>query len=479
MTPKMKRRDFLKFAGVAGLAAAFPAPAFAQVQNANSKLNIACIGIGSRGAANVDGVSGENIVALCDTDANTLGRGGERFPNAKLFRDYRKMYDEIEKEIDAVVVSTPDHTHAAPSITGMKLGKHCFCEKPLTHNVKEVRDMMAIAREKNLATQMCTQIHAEANYRRVVELVRANAVGTISEVHVWCGSRWGGRPFSTETPEVPAHIDWDLWLGPAPERPYHPQYFGGAWRCYWAFGNGTIGDMACHYMDLPFWALGLRLPSTVEAFSETAPTPEVAPAQLRVEYTFAAGRGRGGVGGFGSGGGDGAAQRPTGAGPGGGFGGAGGAAQRPADAGAGAGQQRPTITLNWYDGGLKPSILRERELPDWGNGVLFVGTEGMLMADYGQRVLFPQAKFADYQAPAQTIPNSVGHHREWINACKTGSQPTCNFGYSGPLAETVLLGAVAFRTGKKLEWDAQNMRATNAPEADRLLSRTYRRGWEV
>ncbi|MCL2711439.1 MAG: Gfo/Idh/MocA family oxidoreductase [Planctomycetaceae bacterium] len=495
MTHKIKRRDFLKVAGVTGLVAAFPAPAFAQAQNANSKLNVACIGTGGQGGYSLGGVSGENVVALCDTDANTLGRTAERFPQAKQFRDYRKMYDEIEKEIDAVTVCTPDHTHAAPSILGMKLGKHCYCEKPLAHNVKEVRDMMAIAREKNLATQMGTQIHAEANYRRVVELVRANAIGTINEVHVWCGSRWGGRPFSTETPAVPANLDWDLWLGPAPVRPYNPQYFGGAWRCYWAFGNGTLGDMACHYMDLPFWALGLRLPTTVEAFCETPATPEVAPAQLRVEYTFAAGRGRGGIGGFGSGGGDGAAQRPTGAGPtgagpGGGVGagaaqrpagggaGAGGAAQRPAGAG-GAGQQRPAITLNWYDGGLKPSILKEKELPDWGSGVLFVGSDGMLMADYGQRILFPREKFANYQAPAETIPNSVGHHREWINACKTGSQPTCNFNYSGPLAETVLLGAVAFRTGKKLEWDAQNMRATNVPEADQYLSRTYRQGWEV
>ena len=478
MTVQMKRRDFLKTAGatsvaIGGLLSAFPAPAFAQEQNVNSKLNVACIGIANRGGANVDGVKGENIVALCDIDENYLNAGKERFAGAKLFRDYRKMYEEIEKDIDAVVVSTTDHTHGPASIMGMKLGKHCYCEKPLAHNVKEVRDMMAIAREKGLATQMGTQIHAENNYRRVVELVRAQAVGTIKEVHVWCGSRWGGRPFSTETPEVPANIDWDIWLGPAEERPYNPQYFGGAWRCFWAFGNGTLGDMACHYMDLPFWALNLRRPKTVEAFSEEKPTAEVAPGQLRVEYVFPAIEPRSGM-------------RPrTGDQP------RGETPRRrpesqqsrsetqPRRGGFGGMQPRPEITLNWYDGGLKPALLKEENLPEWGAGVAFVGEGGILMADYGRWLLFPQDKFADYQAPEKTIPDSVGHHQEWINACKTGSRTTCNFNYSGPLAETVLLGSVAFRTQKKLEWDAENMKATNCPEADQYLSRVYRKGWEV
>ena len=440
MTRNVKRRDFLKLTAAGGLLSVFPTPAFAQQQNANSKLNIACIGIGGMGNANLNEVRSENIVALCDVNVDQLNDKKEHFPQAKLFQDYRKMYDEIEKEIDAVVVSTPDHNHAPASILGMKLGKHCYCEKPLAHNVKEVRDMQAVAQEKKLATQMGTQIHAGDNFRRVVELVKAKAVGTIKEVHVWCGSRWGGRPFSTDTPPVPANIDWDIWLGPAEERPYHPQYFGGAWRCFWAFGNGTLGDMACHYMDLPYWALDIRLPKTVEAFSATPPTPEVAPAQLRVEYTYFHTEEE---------------------------------LQR-------LGRLVWEGTLNWYDSGLKPAILREKNLPDWGNGVLFVGDEGMLMADYNQRVLFPQEKFADYQPPVQTIPRSVGHHREWFNACKAGTQDTtCNFDYSGTLAETVLLGAVAFRSGKKLEWDAVAMKATNAHEADKFLSREYRKGWEV
>ena len=437
MTSRIKRRDFLKYAGMSGLIAAFPAPALVRGQNANSKLNIACIGIGARGADNVHGVSGENIVALCDIDENILNKGKEQFPSAKLFRDYRKLYDEIEKEIDAVVVSTPDHNHAPASIMGMKLGKHCYCEKPLAHNVKEIRDMMAIAREKKLATQMGTQIHAEDNYRRVVELVQAGAIGAVKEVHVWCGTKWGGRPFATETPDVPANIDWDLWLGPAPERPYHPQYFGGSWRCFWAFGNGTLGDMACHHMDLSYWALGLRYPTTVDAFHPEKATPEVAPINLRVEYTFAERQIRNGGG------------------------------------------TRPAVKLTWYDGDLRPPILKEKGLPEWGAGTLFIGEGGMLQADYGQRVLFPQDKFADYKAPEQTIPKSVGHHQEWINACKTGSPTTCNFNYSGALAESVLLGTVSYRTGKKLEWDARNMTATNCPEAEQYLSRPYRKGWEV
>ena len=428
MVKKIERRDFLKLVGATSLAATFSAPAFVRAQNANSKLNVACIGIANRGSANVDGVKGENIVAFCDIDENYLNQGKEQFPKAKLFRDYRKMYDEIAKEIDAVVVSTPDHTHAAPSIMGMKLGKHCYCEKPLAHNVKEIRNMQAIAAEKKLATQMGTQIHAEDNYRRVVELVQAGAIGTVKEIHVWCGTRWGGRPFATDTPDVPANIDWDLWLGPAPVKPYHPQYFGGSWRCFWAFGNGTLGDMACHHMDLSYWALGLKYPKTIEAFCATKPTQEVAPVELRVEYTFA----------------------------------------------------NPAVTLNWYDGGRLPPILKEKGLPeDWGAGTLFVGEKGFLLADYGRRMLFPQERFADYKAPEPTIPDSVGHHQEWINACKTGSPTTCNFAYSGVLAEAVLLGAVAFRTGKKLEWDAAKMKAVNCPEADQYLSRTYRKGWEV
>ena len=438
MEKRIQRRDFLKLVGATSVVA-FPTPAFVQAQNANSKLNIACIGIAARGGDNVNGVSNENIVALCDIDENYLGRGKEQFPRAKLFRDYRKMYDEIEKEIDAVVVSTPDHTHAAPSLLGMKLGKHCYCEKPLAHNVKEIRDMMTIAKEKKLATQMGTQIHAEDNYRRVVELVRANAVGKIKEIHVWCGTRWGGRPFATDTPDVPPNIDWDLWLGPAPERPFNPQYFGGSWRCFWAFGNGTLGDMACHHMDLSFWALRLGIPQTVEAFCEAKPTPEVCPTELRVEYSYH---------------------------------------DAPRQLGEG---YPPTFTgmLTWYDGNLRPPLLKEKGLPEWGAGTLFVGEEGILMADYGQRILYPQEKFADYEAPDKTIPDSVGHHQEWINACKTGLPTTCNFGYSGPLAETVLLGTVAFRTGKKLEWDSAKMKATNVPESDQYISRSYRKGWEV
>ena len=440
MAHRFGRRDFLKLSAAGGLLAAFPAPAFAQQQNVNSKLNIACVGTGGMGAASVNAVNSENFVAFCDVDANQLNARKERFPNVKQYRDYRKMFDEMEKDIDAITVCTPDHTHAAPSIMGMKLGKHCYCEKPLAHNVKEVRDMQAVAQEKKLATQMGTQIHAGDNFRRVVELVKAKAVGTIKEVHVWCSSRWGGRPFSTDTPSVLAHLDWDIWLGPAAERPYHPQYFGGAWRCFWAFGNGSIGDMACHYMDLPYWALDIHLPKTVEAFCETAPTPEVAPAQLRVEYTYF----------------------------------------HTEEELQKLGRLSWEGTLNWYDGGLKPAILREKNLPDWGNGVLFVGDEGMLMADYNQRVLFPQEKFADYQPPEQTIPRSVGHHREWLNACLAGTQDTtCNFDYSGTLAEAVLLGVAAFRSGKKLEWDAAAMKATNVPEAEKFLSREYRKGWEV
>ena len=439
MSHQIKRRDFLKVAGVSavaasGLPAFFPAPAFAQNQNVNSKLQIACIGIAARGSANVSGVSEERIVALCDVDKNYLAQGKTHFPDAKTYQDFRKMFNEIEDDIDAIVVSTPDHTHAVAAMTGMKLGKHCYCEKPLAHNVKEVRQMMAIARDKKLVTQMGTQIHAEPNYRRVVELIRANAIGAVKEVHVWCGTSWGGREILTDTPPVPENLDWDLWIGPAKMRPYHPQYFGQAWRCWWDFGNGTVGDMACHHLDLSFWALDLTLPRTIEAFCEEKPHPEMAPKALHVKYEFAALR-----------------------------------------------NKRPAVTLHWYDGKLKPEIIKERNLPDnWGAGTIFVGDKGLLMSDYSRHLLFPEDKYKDYQPPKPSIPDSIGHHHEWVNACidNKPNDPLCRFSYSGPLAETVLLGSVAFRTGKKLEWDSRNMKATNCPEADQYLSREYRPGWE-
>lgn len=396
----------------------------------NEKLNIAGIGVGGQGGWDVGECASQNIVALCDVDQRRAANSYKRFPKAKHFRDYRKMLDQIHGEIDAVVVGTPDHSHALPAVTAMNLGKHCYCEKPLAHCVYEVRKMIDVAKAKKLATQMGTQIHAGTNYRRVVELVQSGVIGPVGEVHVWHPVAYGGGDRPKETPPVPPELDWDLWLGAAPARPYHPCYCPGTWRSWWDFGTGGLGDFGCHYMDLPYWALKLRHPTTIEA--EGPPVhPERTSPGLVIRYAFPA---RGDL---------------------------------------------PPVKMTWYDGGKRPPFLAERKVPDWGAAVLFLGQKGMLIADYGRHQLLPEAQYAGFKPPAPTIPNSIGHHAEWIRACKTGEPTTCNFDYSGTLAETVLLGVVAHRAGKKLEWDAANLKAVGCPEADRFLRKNYRDGWKV
>lgn len=432
MSNRMSRRKFLRqttaCAAVTAAANVMIVPSWAV--SPNEKLNIAVIGVAGRGAANLGGVASENIVALCDVDKNSLDGAAKRFPQAKLYSDFRKMLPEVAPQIDAVVVSTPDHTHAAPGVMAMKMGKHCYCEKPLTHCVYEARLMTDLSKANRLATQMGTQIHAEDNYRRVVELVQSGAIGPIREVHVWSGASYHGGKRPTETPPVPANLDWDLWLGPAQYRPYHPAYAPFRWRGWADFGNGGLGDFFCHYCDLAFWALKLRYPTTVEAEGPEREA-ESCPAWLIVHYEFP---------------------------------------QR---------ENLPPVKLTWYDGGKRPPIQKEQKLPDWGSGVLFVGEQGMLQADYGRHVLLPEAKFAGFQPPPQTIPKSIGHHREWIEACKTASPTTCNFDYSGPLTEAALLGTVAYRTGEKLQWDGANLKATNCPAADTFIRKAYRDGWTL
>ena len=431
MSKRLNRRRFLqRSAAAAGVAAASAMVVPAWAESPNEKLRVAVVGVSGRGAGNLGGVSGENIVALCDVDSNNLDGAAKGHPQAKLFRDFRKMLGEMSQQIDAVVVSTPDHTHAPAGVMAMKLGKHCYCEKPLAHCPYEARLMGQLSVEKKLATQMGTQIHAEDNYRRVVELVQSGAVGPIREVHVWCGASYSGGERPKDTPPVPPSLDWDLWLGPAPYRPYHPAYVPFRWRGWDDFGSGGLGDFFCHYSDLAFWALNLRFPTTVEA-EGPAPLPDACPPWLIVRYEFPA---RGDL---------------------------------------------PPVKFTWYDGGKRPPIQAEKKLPDWGSGVLFVGEKGMIMADYGRRMLLPEAQFAGFEPPPQSIPKSVGHHREWIEACKTGSPTTCNFDYSGPLAEAALLGVVSFRVGKKLQWDAANLKAVDCPEADPWIKRPYRAGWTL
>jgi predicted dehydrogenase len=424
----MNRRQFLSSALAAGAALGsglWARPARAQAPGPNDKLNVACIGVQNRAAANVAGVASENVVALCDIDENYLGQAAQQYPGAATYYDFRRLLDDADS-IDAVVVSTPDHVHAPASLWAMELGKHVYCEKPLTHNVFEARRMALTAAEYGVATQMGTQIHATDNYRRVVEIVRSGVIGDITEVQVWVNKAWGGGELPTETPPVPEHIHWDAWLGPAPERPYHPVYLPGNWRRWWDFGGGTLGDMACHVMDLPFWALGLRHPRTVEADGPPV-HPETCPLGMQVTYIFD------GVG------------------------------------------DNPPCRLVWSDGDRVPAEINGVPVP--GMGVMFLGSKGMLFADYGRWELHPRHIFEGYEPPEPTIPSSIGHYQEWIQACKEGTPTTCNFDYSGALTEAVLLGNVAYRVGEKLEWDADTLTVSNVPGAEEYIGRVYRDGW--
>jgi predicted dehydrogenase len=434
MSNRISRRRMLKSTAFAGVAIwASGSGLHGQTRSPNEKLNLAGIGVGGRGGDDVNGCASENFVALCDVDDRRAGGTFEKHPKAKKYRDFRKMLHELDKQIDAVVIGTPDHSHAPPAALAMKMGKHCYCEKPLTRFVYETRVLTELAAKNKLATQLGTQIHAGDNYRRVVELVQSGAIGPVRQVEVQFPRGLGGMDRPTDTPPVPEGLDWDLWLGPAAYRPYSPAYVPASWRAWWAFANGTLGDFGCHYMDLPYWALKLKYPTSVEAQAPVPPHPETTAPVLTVRYEFPA---RGDL---------------------------------------------PPVTMTWRNGGDEnlPPIIKEKSLPNWGAAVLFAGDKGMLLANYSKHQLLPEADFAGFKPPEPTIPASIGHHQEWIRACKTGEPTTCSFDYSGPLTETVLLGNVSYRVGSKLEWDAASLKATNCPEADKLIKLEYREGWTL
>ncbi len=400
----------------------------------NDKLNLGIIGAGGQGASNLGNVSGENVVALCDVDENRAADSFRKFPNAKRYQDFRVMLEK-EKRLDAVVVSTPDHVHALAAITAMRLGKHVYCEKPLSHSIHEARLMRATAAKYGVATQMGNQGHAMDGTCRAVELIQAGAIGAVRDVHVWSDRPiWPqGIDRSLETPPIPASLNWDLWLGPAAERPYHRAYLPFNWRGWWSFGTGALGDMACHNADTAFWALKLDYPISVEA-EASPPHPETAPRWSILHYQFPA---RGGL---------------------------------------------PPVKLTWYDGGKLPRAELFEGEPIPTNGSLLIGEKGKLFApDWhaDKFVLLPKEKFADFKGPQPNIRRSPGHHKEWIMACKGGPPALSNFDYAAVLTETVLLGNLALRVGKKIEWDAVNMKATHCPEADQFIRNQYRAGWRL
>ena len=434
MSRSSSRREFLKSSALAGIGlwiGGSSAPA--QNRSPNEKLNIGVIGVHSRGAANMQAVASENIAALCDVDEKYLAEAAARYPKAKTYIDWRKMLDQ--KGIDAVLVSTAEHTHAPASLAAMKRGMHVYCEKPLAHTVHEARLMRETARQMKVATQMGTQIHAGDNYRRVVELIQSGAIGPVREAHSWVEQGIEGpRSRPQESVPAPANLHWDLWLGPAPPRPYHPCYFEKrslSWQNWWDFGNGALGDMGSHIIDLPFWALQLQYPTTVEAEGPLPVRPETYPDCLKVRWEHPA---RG---------------------------------------------DRPPVKLTWYDGKQWPKSPEGVDLSKWHLGTMFIGDKGILVADYRRCLLLPEADFKDFQPPRPWIGPSLGHHQEWIHACKTGEPTLCNFDYSAALVEHNLLGTVAFRAGKKLQWDPEHLKATNCPEADRFIRKSYREGWAI
>ena len=418
----------------------------------NDKLNIACIGVGGKGRSDIESISSENIVAMCDVDDTQMDKFYESavkdekpelkelYEKAHKYRDFRIMLEK-EKSIDAVTVSTPDHTHAVIAMMAMKMGKHVFCQKPLTHTIYESRMLAKTAEKYNVITQMGNQGHADEGARLVNEWIWDGAIGDVTEVHTWTNRPiWPqGIDRPRESVSIPSTLAWYLWLGPAPERNYHPAYCPFSWRGWWDYGTGALGDMGAHIIDHPYWALKLKTPSTV--FASSSPfTRDSYPLASTVHFTFPA---RG---------------------------------------------EMPPVKLNWYDGGIMPPRPEDLEpgrmLGDSGGGVLFIGTKGKLMCStYGRNPrLIPETKMREYNRPEKTIPRSPGIHEEWVEACKSGKKSTTDFSYSAYLTETMLLGNIAIRLQEKntiLEWDSEKMEFTNLPDANEFVHKEYRNGWTL
>ncbi|MBI9070263.1 MAG: Gfo/Idh/MocA family oxidoreductase [Melioribacteraceae bacterium] len=446
----MKRRDFLKAGAAASAFFIVPRNVLGKGFVAPSdKLNIACVGSGGMGDYNLSSCTEENIVALCDVDHINASHNFEKFPDAVKYKDYRVMFEK-QKDIDAVIIATPDHTHAVITMAAMQLGKHVFCQKPLTHTVEEARQIVKAAKYYKVQTQMGNQGHSSEHIRLLKEWIADGAIGNVTEVHAWTDRPVGGDPWSTfdvkampsDTPPLPEGMAWDLWLGPAPERPYHPDYHPGKWRAWFDFGTGALGDMGCHILDPAFWALDLGSPTTIQATS-THWEPDVAsqtfPRASIVRYQFPE---RG---------------------------------------------EMPPVKLTWYDGRLLPPIPEEleqgRELP--GSGAIIIGDKGKIMhgshGASGMRII-PEEKMREYSRPGKTIPRvNNTHEGDWIRACKEGKDgvpASSNFNYGGALTEMVLLGMAAIRSKDEiLKWDSDKLEFTDNPNATRLLSKENRTGW--
>lgn len=443
----INRRQFMNQAATTAGLVSFGATRLAGV-SANHKLNIAAIGVGGMGAGNIEKSSNENIVALCDVDFKRGAQTFNRHPKARRFKDFRVMFDKMEKEIDAVIIATPDHTHAVATMEAMRRGKHVYTQKPLTHSIGEARQLTEAARRYGVETQMGNQGHSSNGARQTVEWIQAGVIGEVREVHCWSDRPLRGTRFEKELywpqgmakrplgqQSIPDTLNWDLWLGPAPYRDYHADYVPFNWRGWWDFGTGALGDMGCHIIDHPYWALKLGYPESVEA-SSTHVHAETAPLASLVTYQFP------------------------------------------------AREELPPVRLIWYDGGIKPPRPEELEPEDdWPvDGVLYVGERGKIMhkSHGGKPTLLPLSRMDGFQRPDETLPRVKGSHEQnWIDACKGMGAACSHFDYSGPLTEVVLLGNLAIRTEGHLLWDGPNMRVTNNEVANQWVQRAYRTGWKL
>src|SRR5580658_7964216 len=441
-THSIKRRQFLKSAALVG-ASGLLLPRFKLfgADAPSNKLNIAMMGTWGRAEAHFDAVSRENVVALCDVNEKHLAFGAAKFPKATQYVDWRKCLEQ--KDIDAVMVCTLDHTHAFITNWAMNRGKHVYCEKPLANTVEEARVVRAnwIKNKTKLATQVGTQRHAFRNFDRVREMVRDGAIGQLQEVSAW-GDRQIRRPgYLAAEGNPPDYLHYDLWLGPSPLHPYNPGYFSGGsgmnclqWNMYWDFGSGQVGDMGSHTMDLAWNAIDAGLPISAEGKGDPF-NPEVTPVSLETHFEFP------------------------------------------------ANDWRPPIRLAWYQGGAMPeSPNRAIDLHKIDHGAMFEGSKGFLVADFQSRLLFPQGNDADMtyykpRAKEALIPPLGNFQQQWINACKGDRKTSCDFGYATDMIETMLLGLVAYRVGKKIQYDGATGQVTDCPEANQYLSRTYREGW--
>lgn len=410
----------------------------------SEKLSIAGIGIGGQGAVNLHEMAGENIAALVDVDFDKAAGIFKTYPGAERFKDYRVMLDKVGKHIDAVMIATPDHMHAPIAMAAMRAGKHVYCEKPMAHSVEEARLMTRTAKERGVVTQMGQAGHASEATRQIKEWLDAGAIGRVKEIHAWTDRPgtpkrpWWPQPAVVpEVPEtVPADLDWDLWLGMATPRPYHKAYHPFVWRGFFDFGTGALGDMAVHNLDPAFYAMGLGAPAAVSVTSGPL-GKESYPAWQVMTFEFPA-----------------------------------------------QGEHGP-LNIVWHDGGRKPEGLNDLEgrfnLAD--NGIMFIGERGTMVGGgvLGVPRLFPVSRRREFTPPPKTIPRSIGHRAEWIKACKDHrpEDAKAGFAFSGPFVEVLMIGNLATRLQKRIEWDAANMRAANAPEADRLIRKTYRKGFEI